>query len=145
MADQHADRENRFVLDPALLIGVPAIDQEHSELFAVLDTLMDAPFADLRSEAFLAIFGDLGKKIRQHFVTEEAIFRQCGMPAPDVDAHVMAHNRILEECAQFDLDLIANKGLDPSEMLLMINRWLRSHVVNFDLEIKQYLPGGDTA
>jgi len=56
----------------------------------------------------------------------------------------MEHNHILEECAQFDLDLMANKGLEQSDTLQMINRWLHTHVVNFDLEIKQYLPGGDT-
>jgi len=87
-------------LSPELLIGVASIDVEHLALVTALDRLIfDHGYAS-KSERLSEVLNKLGEQLVRHFDSEEQFFRSCGMPRDDVDAHVQAHNAILEQAVR---------------------------------------------
>jgi len=68
--------------------GEPVIDGEHRDLFALVNSLIDAAFArDTAPEAFQAALDALMRHIVQHFADEEAVLEKHRY------AHLEAHKR----------------------------------------------------
>lgn len=127
-------------IDPSLVIGVPAIDQEHYELFKQFDALYGDIEAHPRSVTFSEIFSRMGQQISAHFDNEEKVFKSFEMPADDALSHVQAHTSILEQYVRLSLDLSASKALARSDFLAMFKQWVIDHVVTPDLRIRDFLP-----
>ena len=141
MTSDSRQQANQSDLASLTLIGAASIDKEHLALFAQLDRLHGNPSAHPDTEAFLEVFSRLGRQISAHFDSEEGILKACGMPPDQIAAHVQAHDEILEQYAQLNLDLMEGKKLTRSEALLTIKRWIIDHVVYHDTRIRAYLPG----
>jgi len=124
-------------LPPEMQIGVASIDSEHFRLVSLLDRLIydPSPTTARFSEAFRL----LGEEIVAHFTNEERILRSCGMPMVEVDAHVEAHNRILDEYALLDVDMIDNSYGEAWDVSRMIRSWILDHLVEYDLKICKYI------
>ena len=125
-------------LPPELLIGVLSIDREHHALVTLLDRLILRPKGNLGSAHFSEVLSLLGNMLTEHFNNEEMCFTACGMPADDVRAHQKAHNEILEQYTQLNLDLMANKVISPTDVARMIKEWIVDHLVEHDLKIRPY-------
>jgi len=128
----------RSGLDPALLTGVPLIDDEHLALVGQLDALEGNEQAHPRSEVFSEILSRLGAQISKHFDDEEVVLNVVGMPADLIAGHVQAHIDILDQYTRLNLDLMRGEPLDRSDVLLMIKGWIIDHVLDFDIRIRDY-------
>lgn len=124
---------------PSLMTGVASIDAEHGTLIDSLRRLHLAPAGETRSESFLEVISQLGQQLIQHFDNEEKIIRTCDMPVTEVDEHILAHNEILEQYAQLQDDLMSGRHLAQAEILEMIQHWIMTHVVAYDLKIRDRL------
>ncbi len=124
----------------ALWIGVPSIDREHDELVAQLDSLTSNPHARPDGEVFSRILGRLGEQISAHFESEEGVLRSIGMPADEILEHVLAHDKILEEYTQLNIDLMQGEVLVRSDVLAAVRSWIIGHILTHDIKIRQYLP-----
>jgi hemerythrin-like metal-binding protein len=80
----------------------------------------------------------LGRQINAHFDSEEAILRDCGMPAQSVLDHIRAHTEILDQYARLNLELMHGKAVSREEALVMIREWIVEHVLNHDMKIAEY-------
>lgn len=134
---------NQSDLASLTLIGAASIDKEHQALFAQLDRLHGNPSAHPGTEAFLEVFSRLGRQIRAHFDSEEAILKSCGMSTDEVVEHVQAHDEILEQYARLNLDLMEGKALARPEILQMIRHWIIDHQMRHDIRITEYIPYPD--
>jgi hemerythrin len=129
---------------PSLLIGVSAIDKEHDELVAELNTLANHPEALPDNDFFSEVLSKLGGRIVAHFSNEEAFFKSSSMPEQEIARHIQAHTEIIEQYSLLNLALMQGKGFGRTEVLIMIKDWIIGHVVCFDLNIKNYLPKNDS-
>jgi hemerythrin len=125
-------------LDASMLVGVPSIDNEHYALVFQLNRLLEQPGALPESETFTDILGKIGKHVQTHFESEEAYLMSCGMPTDEVEAHFRAHDKILEEYADLNLDLMNAKALAPADILQTIKSWIVDHVLTYDVAIRKY-------
>jgi hemerythrin len=139
MTLNYAGLESNSVPEPSLLIGVPSIDKEHNALILQLNRLINQSEALPGSEAFSDILNKIGEQISEHFESEEGYFKSCGMPLNEVDEHIQAHNDILEQYCTLNLDLMVDKALSRSDILLMIKSWIFDHVLTYDIKIKKYV------
>lgn len=126
-------------LDQSLRIGLPSIDDEHQALFAQLDVLANNRQAQPDGEVFSLVLVRLGEQIRGHFDNEEKILHSIGMVGDEISQHVFAHDEILEEYAQLNIDLMQGKALARCAVLESIRNWIIDHVRSHDLKIRKYL------
>jgi hemerythrin-like metal-binding protein len=122
-----------------LRIGVPSIDSEHFHLVMLLDCLILGPTETSQAERFSEVLHALGQQIAHHFNSEEMFFRSCGMPYHEVSAHIQAHDAILEQYAQLNMDMMANEAQALSGAARMIKQWILGHLLEHDVKIRQYV------
>ena len=122
----------------SLRVGVSSIDREHLDLVAHLDRLHANLDANPGTDAFSEVLSRLGQQINAHFDSEEAILRDCGMPAQTVLDHIRAHTEILDQYARLNLELMRGKAVSRDEALVMIREWIVEHVLNHDMKIAEY-------
>jgi len=126
-------------VSPEFRIGLPAIDAEHGVLMESLRRLHLAPRDEPRSEPFLEVISLLGQQLILHFGNEEKHLNSCGLPNDEIRNHIRAHNHILEQYAQLQDDLMADKDINQSSVLTMIQHWIVTHITTHDLKIRQHL------
>lgn len=127
--------------DASLLMGIPELDEQHRELFAQLDALVDAVRRGSSRDEVGRTLAFLREYVRAHFGREEALMAAVDYPA--LAAHRAEH-------AGFERDLEAlvaehaRDGASPS-LVLRVSRqlsgWLREHVLLSDRAIATHLQG----
>lgn len=127
-------------LDSSLLTNVPSIDREHFDLVTQLDALINNVNAHPDTEAFSEILSRLGTQIGTHFRNEETILKSLAMPEVEVFSHIQAHTGILNQYTQMNLDLMEGKVIARADALVMIKRWIVTHLLNYDILIRNYVP-----
>jgi hemerythrin-like metal-binding protein len=125
--------------DDALLIGLPAIDEQHKALAGLVSRLGSRPADDIHSEAVTEILSSVGHLIALHFDTEEIFIRRCGMPAAEVHAHVQAHDGMLQQINGINLTALAGHNIRASEIFETLRTWVIDHVVIHDFELRPYV------
>lgn len=119
-----------------LVVGIPAIDAEHQQLFGELNRLSRDPSGMASVEFFFEGLSRIGQKITEHFRHEEALFEHCGIDRDEISAHVAAHNRIVEQFTELQLDLMTGACMDRAATLGMLRSWIVTHLLAYDLKIK---------
>ena len=127
-----------------LVLGVPAIDDEHGELARQLDELSAHPQDCPDSENFLETLSRLGGQINKHFDNEERFFSALGMPEALVSSHIQAHTDILVQYTQLNIDIMEKRTPDRTVVLTLAKNWIIEHIVRHDLMIRDYLPPDST-
>lgn len=126
-------------LNASLMVGIPSIDAEHLELIARLDSVLSDPHAHPDSDAFSEYLSKLGHLLVSHFTHEEKLLVATGMPADEISEHIHVHGEILEQYTQLNFDLMQGKAYDKISVLTMIKDWIVTHVICYDLKIRDYL------
>jgi hemerythrin len=117
-----------------LEIGIPAIDDQHKELFRQIDILFDKNSADRVPQTLKF----LGEYVEKHFSDEQQIHIKAQYPKrePHKKMHidfVAAFKRMKQEY---------DTGGDKLPVLLKINKtvadWLKNHILVHDKEFAAY-------
>jgi hemerythrin-like metal-binding protein len=124
---------------PGLPIGVPSIDREHHDLVVRLERLINHDDVTPNSARFSEVFSELGRLLAAHFRNEENLFKSCGMPLDDIEAHIDAHHAILEQYVQMNDDLMQGKERPMMEIAAMIKNWVIGHLLAHDVKIREYV------
>jgi hemerythrin-like metal-binding protein len=124
----------------SLRIGLPVIDEQHRVLTELVDKLMAMPAAKVNSERASDVFSKIGRLLESHFETEESLMKHHGVPADWFEAHRQEHTRILSECADIDLQVMAGRILTVTDIFPLLREMIIDHGVQYDLDIRKYLP-----
>lgn len=121
-----------------LLVGVPAIDQDHRQLIGMLNELYDGI---ARGDGH-AIVGDILNRLEQytnqHFQREEALFAPTAYPR--TEAHRKEHARMRAQVARLRSSWQEDALGAPSLVLVTILKdWLFDHILGSDQQIVPYL------
>lgn len=128
--------------DAAFDLGQATIDAQHRQLVELANRLLERPNATMHDEAVVDILTKLGKSLADHFRSEEIIMRQLGMPAERLAEHVRAHNRILDQYAELNIAAAGGTPYRAADVFVQVVDWVGHHMVEYDLDIKAYLPAG---
>ena len=120
-----------------LLLGVPEIDHQHSELFHSLQHLLAV---GLNEEALSEVLSRLTRQIHAHFASEERFMAGLNMPAAMLREHEQAHSRIVEGLTQIHLDTMLGLRLPIDEVIDRVTAYVEHHINDFDSELKAFLP-----
>lgn len=127
---------------PKFAVGHPLIDQQHQELFAHADALLDAMHQGSAAEEIARLLEFLGTYVVEHFGSEERLMDAGGYPsaASHKTQHAEFIRRFEENQASFRARGVTSiVVLDLRDML---RGWLVNHVCTVDLQLAAFLRAG---
>jgi hemerythrin len=117
-----------------LEVGVPAIDEQHKELFRRVDILLDVGNTDRVPETLKF----LGAYVVKHFRDEEGLHAKAKYPKAEM--HKKMHVKFVSEFK--DLKQQYDAVGEKLTVLMNINRvvvdWLKGHIMVHDKEFANY-------
>ncbi len=122
---------------PAMKLGIPAIDADHKTLVGLLNTLHYAMIAGDDRSGLGAILKELVDYTHTHFAREERLMERSRYPG--LEAHRAIHRRLaaaMEEHRATFLD--EPDAFDMDEFYDFVCGWLLHHVLGEDMKLKPY-------
>lgn len=122
-----------------LAVGVDLIDEQHQELFARINNLLESCNQGKGRDEVAKMIDFLGEYISLHFADEEALQRQVDYP--DYSAHKLMHDRFVAEYGRLQEQLRSD---GPTvRFVLQVNRavvdWLVQHISKVDKALAVYV------
>jgi hemerythrin len=125
--------------DTTLVMGVPALDEQHQELFQRVDALLDAiRHGSSREEVGRTLTFACGY-VRTHFAAEEVLMLETGYAA--LSDHKAQHDAFARDLAALEAEHRRN-GASPSLILRVnarVSSWLRDHIYGADRALAEHL------
>jgi hemerythrin len=125
--------------NPSYVVGHPTIDEQHQELFARADALLDAMREGRASQEVQTILDFLGSYVVEHFGTEERLMVAARYPA--AAQHKALHEEFVRRY-QENVEAYRAKGATSMVVLDlrdMLRGWLVSHVCSADVSMATFL------
>jgi hemerythrin len=123
--------------DDSFRTGHAQVDQQHQELFQMVNELHDAIVAGKGKEVIKPTLEKLAKYTVQHFITEEALMTKIGYP------HLAVHKRKHEDLTKKATEVIEgyNSGKNVLTITLsqFLSDWLRHHINEDDKALARFL------
>lgn len=119
-----------------LAIGLPAIDKQHTRLFAISNDLLNAIAQDEGKSALKEIFDQLKDYTQYHFKAEEAYMEKIGYP--ELSSHAAEHALLLVRVNTLWRLLQNGELISPEGVSLFINDWIVEHIMEKDVLIGKY-------
>lgn len=122
-----------------LAIGIAQIDDQHKELFARVNALIQASKSPHSGERLADLFGFLDAYVREHFAFEESLQRDVGYGR--VAEHKKMHDAFVAKLAAFKERYLA-EGSSLS-LRIQVNEfvvnWLVHHISREDRELAAHI------
>lgn len=121
-----------------LLIGVPAIDQDHQRLIRIVNELYDTIARGDGRAAVGGLLEQLEQYTQEHFHREESLFAPTSYP------HAAAHRREHDWMRKHMADMRRSwregtLGAPSLQLMTVLKDWLFDHILGRDQQIVPYL------
>lgn len=122
-----------------LAVGVSLIDEQHQELFARINSLLEACNQGKGREEVANVIAFLGEYIDLHFADEEALQREVAYP--EYANHKAMHESFVADYQRLQQQLLTD---GPTvRFVLQVNRkvvdWLVQHISKVDKALAAYV------
>lgn len=123
-----------------LRIGIPEIDEEHRQLFALVNEVLDAlslEDADFRQLA-LDLLDRLKKYAATHFAHEEEYMKK--IHDPELSSQQQEHQDFVTYVNTVHMERLDNERVKPAfeELLKYLSNWLFRHIIGSDALIGHF-------
>ncbi len=128
-----------FQWDQSYSVKVKRFDDDHQQLFAIINELHEGMLAKRGQEVLQRLLARLLAYTEKHFTGEEAVMRSAGYPQlqAQIEQHRTFTSKIKEVAAQCNAGTIGMSA----EMLNFLSEWLKKHIVGMDKQYSDYLNG----
>lgn len=110
--------------------GLPEIDRQHEELFALVNRLHDARAH--RDELLDEAFANLCDYIRDHFGAEESFMAEANLDPAYVARHRAAHANFIMRIDELWRAYRDGSDAAADDLLSFLIAWLREHILVTD-------------
>lgn len=118
-------------------IGSAQIDDEHRQLFAVINEFHDQQQGSLAANDILRMLNRLIKYSEKHFRNEEGIMRGLGYPI--VDEHHREHEQLVGAIFDLTFSVEANDKTIDLQLHTFLKNWLLDHILQHDMAFADFL------
>ena len=116
--------------DESYSVGVKELDEQHKQLFKMLDVLFDSTDAAACLQTATDVLAGLREYADVHFETEERYMAECGYPGLEI--HKTTHEHFREEIDNLCSGAAARPQQIHSDTLDYLFGWLTNHVLLCD-------------
>lgn len=127
----------RLEWEPSLSVRVQSLDDQHKQLFELLDALQRATTEEREAALRREIVGDLIDYTKIHFAFEETLLSRHGYP--ELDSHRDAHTKLAGQVEAYAA--AAESGAAPlgTELYFFLRTWLNGHIRGSDRRYGPFL------
>lgn len=122
-----------------LSVGVPALDEQHKHLVAIINKFDDARKRGKGSRIMEEIMNDLFGYTQEHFAFEEKWMKENGYEK--LAQHQHQHRQLLQKIERLQFDYTQAGRRITSDVSELFKYWLTSHILDKD---KAYSPDAVT-
>ena len=126
-----------LVWTPEISTNNENIDEQHQELFAITNELIEHADASAKSEVVNEILYKLLQYIEVHFNEEEELLSQVNYP--QLQEHKALHRGFTKKIALFCKDVVRGRAYISDELLLYLTSWIIQHISINDQDYKNYV------
>ncbi len=117
-------------------VGVRAIDNDHRQLFSIVNNYHEAVQGKRPQAAIASTFTALENYAEEHFSREEGYMETANYP--ELGVHKLEHEDLLEALSEHKRKFqSAPANFDHAEFLAFLKKWLTEHIL---MEDKRYVP-----
>jgi hemerythrin-like metal-binding protein len=120
-----------------LSVGLDSIDNQHKELFRVINAFYNSIADKLGKVAVLQAIKDMENYTITHFTAEEAMMRHAGYAG--LEQHMNEHKDFIETVADFRKRYEEGRLLLSLEVSGFIKNWITNHIKKTDQQYKGLL------
>jgi hemerythrin len=117
-----------------LSVGLPLIDDQHKELFRLINAFYNRIADKMGKTAILQAITDLENYTLIHFSEEERMMKVAGYPY--LDEHRREHMQFIETVADFRKRYDSGRLLLSLEVSGFVKQWITNHIKKTD---QQYI------
>ncbi len=128
---------NGFRMKPKHLIHVPQFDEEHGQLFQIVDLLRQELVKPAGLPTARRTFVILENHARIHFAHEERTMQEFGYPG--LPEHREIHTQLLAELEEMTRQLDRWQPLAAKSFNTSLAIWLFGHVTTEDAKLGQFV------
>jgi hemerythrin-like metal-binding protein len=125
--------------DKSLAVGVKLVDEQHQELFRMVNGLMEALLKGQSKVELENLLGFLGRYVVDHFGTEEKLMAQYRYP--DAPKHKQQHADFVQTFLGVKAEF--EKTGATATVSIAVNKvvctWLREHIGGSDVALGKFL------
>ena len=122
---------------PRFATGHARVDQQHQQLFRMVNELHDAMRAGKGRERIGATLDQLASYTTQHFACEEQAMTASQYPR--MAAHQAAHAKLLADATAFITAFKAGKAVTTVDISGFLADWLKHHIDGEDMKLVAWL------
>lgn len=122
---------------PRFATGHARVDQQHQQLFKLVNDLHDAMRAGKGRDQIGKTLDALASYTTQHFATEEQAMTASQYPG--IAAHKAAHAKLLADATAFIAGFKTGKAVTTVDISGFLADWLKHHIDGEDMKLVAYL------
>ena len=126
-----------FVWKAEYNTGIPQIDAQHRQVFALAGELHAAMLEGQDRAALAAIFAGLLAYSRMHFDVEDALMQAANYP--EYAQHKAEHDELTARVRAFQESFDAGRAEIDQNLIVFLNDWLSHHITDPDRKIGRWL------
>ena len=111
-------------------VGVAAIDDQHRQLFEILNRLDEAIEKRRGQRELTEVLREMVGYTQEHFAFEEKLMAEAGFAG--LEAHQARHRRIIQKVERFDYELNVEGHRISRDVRDFLQGWLTSHIMEED-------------
>jgi len=118
-------------------VGHTRIDEEHKELFALAEAIVEPLFSTSERRLQAAPLQTLIDYARKHFAYEEALMRSSAYP--EAEFHANFHASLLTELELYYRKVSHGSNANPAGLVAYLWNWLVVHIHSADRQLGEWL------
>jgi hemerythrin len=128
---------SQFTWDSTYSVKVRRFDDDHQELFRIINSLYDAMMARRGQEVLQGVLKELLRYTEKHFSGEESVMRSAGYP--QLPAQIEQHRRFTDKIKELSAQYKAGGVCLSVEALDFLTDWLKRHIIGMDKQYSEFL------
>lgn len=130
-------KKNTYGFTDKYLTGIEIIDEEHKELFRIIEEVQQIIKNNLlfdKYDQIISLIDDLRNYTKDHFKDEEEYMASIGHDG--LEAQKVAHELFISRLDTLDMkDIDTNQEEILEEIMAFLTEWLVNHILNMDKKI----------
>ncbi len=127
----------QFNWDSRYSVRVKRFDEDHQELFRILNTLHDAMMARRGQQVLQQVLDELLRYTDGHFSREEEVMRKAAYP--QLQAQIDQHRRFTEKIKEVSAKYKEGSVGLTIDILDFLTDWLKKHILGVDQQYSDFL------
>ena len=119
-----------FEWDDKYSVGIKSIDNQHREIFVLLNKLLEAIKMGHASDVTIQIIQELERYAVNHFQKEEYFFQRFNYQGSA--EHITEHQNFIKKLAVLKSEINSGKLILTIELLNFLKDWIDHHILVVD-------------